>query len=220
MAIHLLAFVLAGGMAVGDSGAKGPAIQVPQAATPADLRLENAARDYRIQTYETFHTNRAEYDRRQAEGIRIQKAWTDAGENPVEQPLLIDWLEQAKARSQADSIGELPPLPTFTVMPKKPEPEKKLVETSTADSVDDAAAKIDGLLHVKPVASTNAATDSSPNSGVDTSSAAAPEKPGAAVPQSKPSLIGSLPNEFGAEISRTLKGLSGKSAPNAPSQGH
>jgi hypothetical protein len=39
-------------------------------------------------------------------------------------------------------------------------------------------------------------------------------------PQAKSSTIGSLPKAFGAEISRTLQSLSGKSTPVAPNQGH
>ena len=102
-AIHLLAFVLVGGMAVGDADGKVPAGKLPPPATASDLQLEKAARDYRIQTYETFHKDRAEYDRRQAEAASVQKAWTDAGENDEEQPKLIDWLESGD-RSLADRL--------------------------------------------------------------------------------------------------------------------
>jgi hypothetical protein len=131
MTIHFLAFVLVGGMAVGDSGdteAKRLALQLAVPANAADALLERVARDYRIQTYETFHNDRAEYDRRSAEGARVEAAWKDAGRNGEEQPLLIHWFNDATAVSRTDSIADLPAEPKFTPAPQKKEPEKKLVE--------------------------------------------------------------------------------------------
>lgn len=230
MAIPFFTLLLAGGLALGSAASAGtdiggpaagdsaanPAKKLPAPLTVDELRLEKAARDYRIQTYETFRTDRAEYDRRQAEGVRLQTAWTEAGKSADDQPKLIDWFAQATASSRAEEIGDLPPFPQFTIVPHKNEAETKLTDTKSTekqspDSTDAAAAKIDGLLHVKPVSSPAAATDSSPPMVAPTTSAAS-------LPH-KSSLIGSLPNAFGAEISRTLDGLSGKSKTNAPSQG-
>jgi len=244
MTIHLLAIVLVGAMAVGDSGdssGKTPALKLPQTATTGETLLERAARDYRIQTYETFHNDRAEYDRRSAEGARVEAAWTEAGRNDAEQPMLIRWFDQATAASRTDSIADLPAEPKFTAMPQKKETEKKLVETTPSDSVEDAAATVDNLLHVKPAGSATPVVDSTakptpesasvpvvpPADGTFPSAPAnkpTPTNPATTVapaaPQSKPSTIGSLPTAFGAEISHSLQGLSGKLAPAAPSQGH
>jgi hypothetical protein len=187
---HLLAFALAGGTAVGDSGATTPADQLPQPATTVSP-LDRAARDYRIQTYETFHKDRAEYDRRQAEGKLVQDSWTDAGRSDKEQPMLIDWLGQATAASRTDSIAELPPAPKFTPVPQKKEPEKKLVEATKADSVQDAAATVDDLLHVKPAGSTTAAEVPSP-------------VPNAVPPSLPPSVPPSLPPSVPPSVPTTL----------------
>jgi hypothetical protein len=201
MTIHLLAFVLVGGMAVGDSGdasGKTAAVKVPQTITAGDALLERAARDYRIQTYEMFHNDRAEYDRRSAAGARVEAAWKEAGRNDAEQPMLIHWFDQATTVSRTDSIADLPAEPKFMRMPQKHEPERKLVETSIGDSVEDAAATVDSLLHVKPISATTATP---------------------AAPQTKSSTISSLPKAFGAQISRTLQGLAGKSAPATAGRG-
>ncbi len=206
MSIHLLAFVLVGGMAVGGSGdanGKTADVKALQTTTAGDALLERAARDYRIQTYETFHNDRAEYDRRSAEGARVEAAWKDAGQNDAERPMLIHWFDQAMAVSRTDSIADLPAEPKFTLMPQKKEPESKLVETSTGDSVEDAAAVVDSLLHVKPIGAVKTAAD-----------------PTSKTPQTKSSTISSLPSEFGTEISRMLRCLAGKSTATAPGHGH
>jgi len=190
-----------GGMAVGDADGKVPTGKLPPQATSGDSQLEKAARDCRIQIYESFHKDRAEYDRRQAEAASVQKAWSDAGENDEERPKLIDWLESATAHSRTEAIGELPPVPKFTVVVQTKTPPKKLVQTARAASVREAAAKVDDLLHVKPA-----------------DAAAAPKSPAeeAAEPQFKPSVISSLPKAFEAEITGTLHGLAGKPAPKSP----
>ena len=203
MGLHLLALVLVGGMAVGDAGGKVPTGKLPPPpATAGDLRLEKAARDCRIQIYESFHNDRAEYDRRQAEAASIQKAWTDAGASDEEQPKLIDWLESAAARSRTDAIGELPPVPRFAVVVQTKIPPQKSVEAVPAASVHEAAAKIDDLLHVKPVDGAAAGPNTPALDGTPR--------------QLKPSVISSLPKAFEAEITGTLHGLAGKSAPKSP----
>lgn len=202
MGLHLLALVLAAGMAVGDAEGKVPTGKLPPPATAGNLRLEQAACDCRIQIYQSFHNDRAEYDRRQAEAASVQQAWSDAGASDEEQPKLIDWLTSAAARSRTDGIGELPPVPQFTIVVPPKVPPQKLVEAVPAASVHEAAAKIDDLLHVKPVDAASAG----PNS---------PAKEGTP-PQVKPSVISSLPKALEAKINGTLHGLSGKPAPKSP----
>jgi hypothetical protein len=192
MAIPLFAFVLVLGTAVGDFGLKASAEKLPPPATVADLQLEKAARDYRIQTYETFRNDRAEYNRRQAEAVRIQAAWADAGSNREEQPKLIAWFEQATARSRTDSIGNLPEVPKFTapkiaVVPPENESETETMEAVAAASVREVAAKVDDLLHLKPAGSAEAATKPSVNPPAKslpnpTAAATSQEAKGTAVP--------------------------------------
>jgi hypothetical protein len=202
MGIHLLALVLVGGIAANVADGKAPLGKVPPPATAEDLRLEKAARDCRIQIYESFHNDRAEYDRRQAEAASVEKAWSDAGASDEEQYKLIDWLESATTRSRTDAIGELPPMPKFTVVVQTKVPPQKLVEAAQAASVRETAAKVDDLLHVKPADSTAAAPNTPATEGT--------------APQFKPSVISSLPKAFEAEITGTLHGLAGKSAPKSP----
>ncbi len=55
--------------------------------------IEVAARNYRIQTYDTFRTQRAEYDRRIAEGEEAIKRYKDATES--EQNEILTWFVQS-----------------------------------------------------------------------------------------------------------------------------
>src|SRR5262245_42280128 len=69
MLTHLLAAVMAAGVSAGS-------FETPTADEPA---LERAARQYRIQVYETFHLDRPEFDARRAEWDRLLEAWHTAG---------------------------------------------------------------------------------------------------------------------------------------------
>jgi hypothetical protein len=199
MAIHFVACMLIGTMAMGDPGHQATADKPAATAAAGDSQLERAARDYRIQIYETFHKDRAEYDRRQAEAARIQQAWTEAGSNEEEQPKLIRWLDQATACSQSDSIGALPSGPEFTAA-------KFTAPKITVKTVRNAAASEDDRLDVKPA-------------GSATTTAATLPAMGAVGQQSKPSAVGSLPQSIEAEITQMLKDLSEKPAPATPSKG-
>ena len=210
MAMHVWAFLLIGGMAVGnsatdESGKKPAAGKLPLPAPAGDLQLEKAARDFRIQTYEMFRNDRAEFDRREAEAARLRQAWTDAGADPDDQPKLIHWFEQAAAGSDAGAIGELPPAPQFVTKPpkerkKSTDDEKQLADTSgeeggdkqdvdnpTADKpiIDPAASH--GHWQVQPAGSTTAS----------------------AHPQTKSTPISTLPNQLGSELSHAIDRLSG-----------
>ncbi len=102
MMTHFLAAVLATGLS-GSTGAVSPGESV-----------EEAARAYRIQVYQTFHLDREEFDRRRAEWRRLEQAWFAAGKPDSDAPLLVNWLEEATEQSTTDSQGPLPELPKIT----------------------------------------------------------------------------------------------------------
>ena len=102
MMTHFLAVVLATGLS-GSTGAISPGESV-----------EEAARAYRIQVYQTFRLDREEFDRRRAEWRRLEEAWYAAGKPDSDAALLVDWLEEATEQSTADSQGPLPELPKLT----------------------------------------------------------------------------------------------------------
>jgi hypothetical protein len=108
MVTHLLAAVMATGLAVG-----------AESASAGRSLLEDAARDYRIQVYETFRLDRPEFDRRRAEWRQLEQSWEAAGRLDREMPALLDWLAEATAQSQSDSIGELPEAPKIVAEVKK-----------------------------------------------------------------------------------------------------
>jgi hypothetical protein len=108
MVTHLLAVVIAAGLAVGNSDSR----------SPQEVQLEQAARAYRIQVYDTFHLDRAEYDQRRAEWTRLEAAWQTAGKPNRELPALLNWLAAATAQSQPESIGSLPAAPVIAVDPQ------------------------------------------------------------------------------------------------------
>ncbi len=103
MITHLLAAVLTTGLAVGAP---------PKA---ADVGLDRAAREYRIQIYGTFRQDRDEYNRRLAEWTRVEAAWIESGSPEAERPELTQWLSAAIDRSQPDLVRSLPAPPSFVL---------------------------------------------------------------------------------------------------------
>lgn len=167
--------------------------KLPPPPTAAELRLERAARDFRIQTYETFRKDRAEYDRRQAAGADLERAWKEAGSNPDDRDTLVDWFEQATAGSRADAIAELPASPTFVAIAPKKNADKKFIETGDKETGD-------------------LSDESSPAASPAPSQTDRPGKPHDEPPakSGKPSAIGSLPLRFEADLAKAIDSLAGK----------
>jgi hypothetical protein len=101
MITHLLAGLIVSSMSVGDV----------KLATPAEVSLQNAARLYRIQVYDTFRLDRSEFNRRRADWIGLANSWEAAGKPNRDVPALLQWLEIATANSRPESIAPLPELP-------------------------------------------------------------------------------------------------------------
>ncbi|MDZ4821759.1 MAG: hypothetical protein SGJ20_22590 [Planctomycetota bacterium] len=75
--------------------------------------LKAAARDFRIQTYESFRTDRAEFNRRRAAWDAVYQAWVQAGSRTADEPVLLSWLGQATLHSIPEQFASLPPVPEF-----------------------------------------------------------------------------------------------------------
>jgi hypothetical protein len=81
--------------------------------TQIDYDVQRAARNYRIQVYNTFRLNRAEYDRRQATGWQLLDAWKNSGRNDARGQELIEWFSEATEASLVDNGRALPSVPQF-----------------------------------------------------------------------------------------------------------
>jgi hypothetical protein len=71
--------------------------------------IERLARSYRIATYNAYHGDRTEYDRRRQAWENVLSAWRLAGSRPEQRLALIGWLRSAEETSG----GELPETPQF-----------------------------------------------------------------------------------------------------------
>lgn len=77
------------------------------------IAVDRLFRDFRRRVYDTFHADRAEYERRLEAGDRMMSAWNKTGRAFAFNILMIDWLEKAIASSQAGATAGLPPIPKF-----------------------------------------------------------------------------------------------------------
>jgi hypothetical protein len=148
MVTHLLAVVMATGLAVG-----------AESASAGRSSLEDAARDYRIQVYETFRLDRPEFDRRRAEWRQLEQSWEAAGKPDRDMPALLDWLAEATDQSQSDSIGDLPEAPKIVAEVKKLPAVGQVAKPATAEKSDSSAANA----KPSPDASANEPGKTTPN---------------------------------------------------------
>lgn len=96
-------------------------------APDAPAELSAAARDFRIEIYGAYRTNRAEYDLRRKQGEALLSEWQARGALPDEAKVLVRWFEEARraaSRQQAlptppnwhgaaEEMGPLPPRDTI-----------------------------------------------------------------------------------------------------------
>ena len=75
-----------------------------------DQEFESAAREYRIYVYETYRTQRSEYDQRIEAAKQVSKTWKSLGD-PMQQQVAYDWFSQAR------DAGVAPELPSFVANP-------------------------------------------------------------------------------------------------------
>src|SRR4051812_10671633 len=108
MFICLLSAALAAGFVnAPDNAAAEIAISAAPSAQSADKQphdspLEAAARRFRIQIYDTYRLDRAEFDRRRAAWTTVESKFREAGSRPHDHAMLLDWLEQASYQSRGD----------------------------------------------------------------------------------------------------------------------
>ena len=78
--------------------------------TAAVREIERAARDFRIQVYETYRTNRAEYNARRFLADELLEAWIAAGRPAAYHADVLHWYADA-AELATNVAAPLPPLP-------------------------------------------------------------------------------------------------------------
>ena len=79
----------------------------------SDDALDAAARRFRLQVYETYRSDRAEYERRRMAGDQVQARWRQAGKRPEDARAIIHWFDEAAYRSRSEVRGSLPDMPVF-----------------------------------------------------------------------------------------------------------
>lgn len=123
-------------------------------ASESDTSVSRAARRYRMQVFQSYHANRAEYDRRIEAGNRVLEVWSTRGKPETEQSQLLDWFRQATDASQVglerplplfdptDEVTQRPqletpqPSPDITSEPTKPEPPRNSTPQEILQSPD------------------------------------------------------------------------------------
>ncbi len=111
----------------------------PLPAATAEISVEHAARLYRIEVYNRYRLNRAEYDLRRAIGDEVWAAYEKSSRSDERREDVLCWFEAARYASAEGSFDSLPPLPAFAsaeqfVDTEAGEPEETVaVSTSTPE---------------------------------------------------------------------------------------
>ena len=147
-----------------------------------DGPVEIAARNYRLQVYETFHADRTEFDGRLAKWTVLEAKWEQHGKPQRWQTELVRWLEEATARSRQDGIQPLPPEPLGVLVDTAPQFDPSPRDPLTL-MPDDAAS--DGLIPDDPSEAAKPAVNAPVNTTVGSEPSAEqpsqPEPPAATV---------------------------------------
>lgn len=134
MALRSLAAVLTMTLAATTASAASDGWVPPATEGPVEI----AARSYRLQVYETFHADRAEFDGRLAKWSTLYAKWEQHGKPQRWETGLVHWLEDATARSKSDAIQPLPPEPLGVVMDANPQLDSAASMKSLADAPDES----------------------------------------------------------------------------------
>jgi hypothetical protein len=85
----------------------------------AQSDVERAARDFRIQVYQSYRLDRPEYDARREAGDRLLERFVDAGNPKAYQEDVLNWFRTSEELSRSDESAELPELPELpAALPK------------------------------------------------------------------------------------------------------
>lgn len=99
----------------------------------ASLTTEQAARLYRIEVYNQFRTNRAEYDRRIAQGEQVWKDFEAAGFPVEHRDTITTWFIAGRESATVGdhrTLPQLPSLPVVAKQSKQAKPEQHFIATS------------------------------------------------------------------------------------------
>jgi hypothetical protein len=114
--------VLSAALAVGSTiapEASSAEVKIALKTTPAvnpdneDRALDAAVRRFRMQIYNTYGSDRAEFERRRAVWEDVQARWRKVGSPAEGKKILLMWLHYAAYQSQANVRGPLPAAPGF-----------------------------------------------------------------------------------------------------------
>lgn len=92
--------------------------------------IQDAAREYRIWTYDNFRLDRDQYDRRRQAADELLQRWTEAGSRASQGEVVVSWFAAAKSDSRT---LDLPALPELT------ESKAKVAEAKNSGQVKQVA---------------------------------------------------------------------------------
>lgn len=88
---------------------------------PAELpNVEDAARAFRIQTYELFRTDRHTYDTRRTSADELLEAWKAAPGRADHAEAVAGWYVEAMALTEFNRSARLPPMPELPAVEETP----------------------------------------------------------------------------------------------------
>jgi len=137
----LLVLVLAGLFQASEETAVPPTTEV----------IASAARQYRMQLYHSFRSQRAEYERRRAAWDQVVAAWQAAGSRADQRRLLLHWLQTALERSTPETLGPLPAIPDFGLPKAVAPPRTASRAVGPEPSLEPASTEVSPPREVAPV---------------------------------------------------------------------
>jgi hypothetical protein len=101
-------------------------------AEPAPVSVDQAARLYRLEIYQTFRTDRREYEARRETGDKILTAFRKLESPDAQREEVLQWFSTARDASLAGQVRTLPQLPAFIdgQVATLPQPKTHPVTTS------------------------------------------------------------------------------------------
>lgn len=110
-----------------------PSLPVIDQAPYNDMELQRAARDYRIEAYNTHRLNRPAYDEHIDTGRRVLAAWNRQGGTEDQRQALLDWYASA-TQNISDGNTTLPPEPGFLSEPMEQLAQEENEEAQPTDT--------------------------------------------------------------------------------------
>ena len=78
-----------------------------------DPEIDALSRTLRMQVYETFRSEREEYNTRRRAATQVVQGWMRSGQQESARGVVLNWLQEAIVASRPGSAGSLPAIPAF-----------------------------------------------------------------------------------------------------------